>query len=91
MKVVGFTLEIYEPGSADDIWIVFESSTPFMSINRGDILNPAFFSNSQSPMKVLRVINVEHILWEVDGNVMQKILIFTEEVEGTRELRLNRE
>jgi len=88
MKSIQYEIEIYEPNSADDVWAVFDSSTPFMTISKGDILNPGTWSNSQSPMKVLRVINVEHVIWESGAKVTHKLLVFTEEVEGTRELRL---
>lgn len=90
MKSIQYELEIYEPNSADDVWAVFDSSTPFMTISKGDILNPGTWPNTQSPMKVLRVINVEHLIWESGVKVTQKLLVFTEEVAGTRELRLAR-
>lgn len=85
-----YIVEIYTPNSANDVWALFESDTPFMAISKGDILNPALLVGSQSPMKVCRVINVEHILWDHGDGVKHKILIFTEEVEGTQELRLMR-
>ena len=82
-----YEFEIYEPGSVDDVWITFSSSTPFMPINAGDLLNPGIWPNSQSPMKILRVVNIEHLIWEVGSGITQKVLIFTQEVEGTREVR----
>ena len=90
MSVIEYSLEVYEPGSADDVWVAFSSTTPFMPIQAGDILNPGLWPNSNSPMRVLRVINIEHFIWEARGDVKHKVLIFTEEVEGTRELRLQR-
>lgn len=82
-------LEVYQPGSFDDVFQYLESDTPFMAISRGDIVNPGLWDGSQSPMKVLRVVNVEHIIWknETTGGARHKVLVFTEEVEGTRELR----
>lgn len=82
-----YILEVYEPGSMDDVWVTFETSQPFVSISAGDIINPGLWENSQSPMKVLRAVTVEHILWEIDGATKQKVMVFTEEVDGTRELR----
>jgi len=90
MKITEYSLEIYQAGSADDVWVNFSSPTPFMTISAGDILNPGIWDGSQSPMKVLRVVNIEHIIWEVSGSAKHKICVFTEEVEGTRELRQNR-
>jgi len=84
-----YILEIFLPGSADDVWMKFSSPTPFMTISPGDIINPGVWEGSEAPKKVLRVVSVEHIIWEAPGSDMKhKIDIYTKEVEGTRELRL---
>ncbi len=86
-----YSLEIYEPQSMENAWIVFHSTSPFMSISAGDIINPGIWEGSKSPMKVLRVLNVEHIVWQSkEGDVKQKVMVYSEEVEGTSELRLRR-
>lgn len=82
-----YVLEIYEPGSVDDVWITLSSDTPFMSIHAGDVINPGIWPGSESPMKVLRAVTVEHILWESNGITKHKICVFSDEVEGSRELR----
>ncbi len=83
-------LEVYEPGSMDNVWVYFKSDGPFLSINSGDLLNPNLWENSQSPMKILKVINLEHIIWEKDNIVKHKLMVFTEEIDGTIEARLSR-
>lgn len=89
---VQYHLEIYEPGSVDDCWVVFKSERPFLSINTGDIINPVLWINSKAPMKVLKVVSVEHMVWETENShIAHKLCVFTEEVEGTRELRLGLE
>jgi hypothetical protein len=40
-------------------------------------------------MRILRVVNVEHLIWETNGTVKQKFMVFTEEIEGTKEARLD--
>ena len=87
MKITEYSLEIFTPDSFDDVWTVFTSPTPFMTISVDDIINPSIWQDSQSPMKVLRVVGIEHIIWEVEGNAKHKIDIYTTEVEGTREAR----
>ena len=87
MRITEYSLEIFMPSSYDDVWVVFTSPTPFMAISAGDILNPSIWEDSQSPMKVLRVVGLEHLIWEVGGSVKHKIDVYTEEVEGTREVR----
>lgn len=80
-----YTYEIYIPGSTDDVWVVFYSDTPFIPLHRGDLLNPGLWEGSQSPMKILRVLNVEHLLWESDSIVKQKVMIYSEEVDVEEE------
>ncbi len=63
----------------------FESNTPFMKICKGEILNPVFFHGyANNPEKVLKVTQVEHILWQHEGQdePMQKVLIFTTELDN---------
>lgn len=80
-----YQIEIYLPGSKLDVLMSFESKEPFMSINKGEILNPAFFpSYENNPDKLLKVTQVEHILWQHNEqeDPTQKILIYTEEVDN---------
>jgi len=85
-----YSLEIYEPGSTESCWVSFQSDSPFMAINRNDIIEPNLWPGSRAPQTVLRVVNVEHILWEASGISKHKVLVYTEEVDGTRELRLGK-
>jgi hypothetical protein len=88
IKKTEFLLEIYEPGSVRDVWMYFASPVPLMSINKGDILNPGLWPNSKSPQKVLRVRTVEHIIWQTENTLKQKVMIFTNEITGTEDTRL---
>jgi len=83
-----YMLEIYEPGSVEDLWVHFKTSSPFMAINVGDLINPGIWEGSQSPMKILRVVNLEHIIWEINSVVKHKLMVFTEEIEGSAKARL---
>ena len=73
---VQYHLEIYEPGSCDDVWVYFKTSKPLFSISRGDIINPGMWPHSQAPMKVLRVVAVEHIIWEIEDSHIGAYLKF---------------
>src|SRR5205823_1703142 len=84
-----YQLEVYVPASTDTVFAHFESSLPFLPIHPGDIVNPGIWEDSQSPMRVLRVLNVEHIIWKSrNGEIKHKLMVYTDEVAGTRELRL---
>lgn len=83
-----YELEIYEPNSKLDTLQNFISNSPFMPVSKGEILNPAFFSGySNNPGKILRVTQVEHIIFEAHSDVVQKILVFTEEIDNKPESR----
>jgi hypothetical protein len=83
-----YSLEIYKPNNARDWWVHFSSNTPFLAISKGDIINPATWRDSEAPMKVLKVVSVEHSISEADDHYLHKICVFTKEVEGTEGLRL---
>lgn len=82
-----YILEVYEPDSLDDVWVVFSSSSPFMPFRSGEILNPMLWPDSHSPMKVLRIVGVEYLVWEGEGKVKQKVMVFTKELDNSRESR----
>ena len=90
MKKNVYMLEVYEPNSVDNVWMYFEAPSPFLGINSGDLMNPGIWEGSKSPMKILRVVNVEHLIWETNIEVKHKLMVFTEEVEGSREIRFTR-
>ena len=82
-----YFLEIYEPGSAEDVLKTFESNIPFLGIARGDYFSPSWIL-TDARTGLLRVVNIEHIIWEVGDRVKHKICVFTEDVENTKEIRL---
>jgi len=79
-----YILEIYEPGSFYDTLVRFSSAIPFMSIHAGDIINPANWPAYDDTSTVLRVVGVEHIIWEIT-TPKHKICIFTEAIENSAE------
>lgn len=86
MAEIEYRLRIYIPGSFDDVWQDFVSTTPFMPIHIGEMLNPAQYSHSKSyPPKLLRVTEIEHTLWELQDKVTHGVRVYSEEVEGGRE------
>jgi hypothetical protein len=80
MESAIYVLEIYYPQSREDVWRSFESSNPFMSFHEGDVVDPTPWSGSRSPLRLLRVIQVNHVLSEKDEQIEHKVEIFTEEV-----------
>ncbi len=87
MKTIKYVLEIYEPLSVDDIWVRFESPNPFMAIHPGDVINPGLWEGSEAPQKVLRVLNVEHSIFEIGERITHQVMVFTEKVDVIRNLK----
>lgn len=93
-EVTRYIVQIHQPGNFSSIWIEFESSTPFMAINVGDIISPFTARNAgeddnlpelQTKNNDVRVTRVEHIISKVSGQDLQhKLLVFTEEIENWR-------
>jgi hypothetical protein len=85
-----YHLEVYLPGSARDVWMKYDSDTPFMAFHHGDIINSSIWPGSEMG-KVLRVVGVEHIVWEsISGLIKHKVCIYIEEIEDRAEERFIR-
>jgi hypothetical protein len=80
MKPIVYEIEIFYPNSRKDVWRSFEASTPFMSFHKGDVIDPSSWSGSRSPLRLLRVTQVNHALSEKDEQTEHKVEVFTEEV-----------
>jgi hypothetical protein len=78
-----YQLEIYEPGGANDVRVFFESDTPFQSFQRDDLINPRSWHDDEG--RALRVVSVEHIIWDSQEGVKHKLCVFTETVKDTAE------
>ena len=82
MKPMRYVLEVYEPGSARVTWVVFESSSPFQTIQRDDIINPGVWPNSHAPSKVYKVSEVEHAIYEGNDQITHKLMVYGLEVDS---------
>jgi hypothetical protein len=84
-----YILEINEPGETGVAAASFESDSPFGTVSVGDLLNPGNWEGAEHPGYVLRVVNVEHILWDFGkgSGPSHKICVFTEAVPDSRQLR----
>jgi hypothetical protein len=91
-----YQLEIYRPGSCDEGGLikVFTSAAPFLPIRVGDLLNAATWGQDASEWKLLRVLNVEHLISEKSGGgidpsgrTTHRALVYTERMVDTAEAR----
>jgi len=82
-----YMLEIYNPGSFRDVWVYFESDTPFQAISKGDIIHPGMFPDA-SAQTMLRVTSIEHIIWALENKqAKHKICVYTEDIEDDAKAR----
>ncbi|MEY2393736.1 MAG: hypothetical protein QOF94_81 [Acidobacteriaceae bacterium] len=79
-----YYLEIFQPDVMDVVWMKFESDTPFLTISKGDILNPYDFSEAEAG-KLLRVVSLEHFLTAFE----HKLYIYTEQIDDNEDVRLD--
>lgn len=87
-----YFLEILEPGSTRECWVAFSSNSPFMSIHVGEILDPQIWNPAPDPGVILQVVNVEHVIWQLDGqDARHKIVVYTKAVEDSTETRLSQQ
>jgi hypothetical protein len=91
-----YRLEIYRPGSSenDDCLKVFVSNAPFLPLRVGDLLNASTWGEDGSGSRLLRVLNVEHLISEKSGGgidpsgkIIHRALIYTERVADIAETR----
>lgn len=84
-----YQLEIYQPGSVEDVAAYVESDKPFLTVSKGDLLNPVDSAAEANSDGILRVVGMEHILWKSGADVRHKLCVFTENVENTARVRLS--
>lgn len=80
---IEYYLEIYEPGSRDTTVGNYRTKMPFIPIAVGDIIDPQGLNGlpqSGQSFFSLRTTGIEHIIWEADGRIKQKVCVYTEEI-----------
>jgi len=91
-----YRLEIHRPGSCDhqECLKIFTSTAPFLPLRVGDLLNASAWDRDASGWKLLRVLNVEHVISEkpsagIDpsGGIIHRALIYTEKVADNAQTR----
>lgn len=85
---IGYIVEIYDPGSIRDVVAYFETSSPIV-MNRGELIHQGFFK-AASTKGLLRIVNIEHIIWEAEDRLVQKTCVMTEEADDTEEARFSK-
>jgi hypothetical protein len=87
-----YAIEIYPPGNKGyDTTCLIESNEPFLTISRGDIINPRTWTQHYNDTLytlyergqhgiVLKVTGIEHVIIQTDDDdfSQHRLLIFTE-------------
>jgi hypothetical protein len=94
-----YRLFIYKPGGKKTVAHTLESDSPFLAINKGDLLNPRCWGEQASTNLaedkaqfrygiMLQVTGLEHFIVESDGKVVSHGMgVFTEALEDIAESR----
>ena len=78
-----YHLEIYEPDDSSCVAASYQSETPFTALNVGDAIHGGSMNHSETN-KTVRVKDIQHIFWEVEGShTAHKLCVFTEQLETT--------
>jgi hypothetical protein len=73
---IRYSLEIYESSFTNDPTVGFESSTPFLSFQKGDFIDPGMWDNlvDAEPRKWFQIKDVVHRIWEIkDSHIGHQI------------------
>jgi len=73
MSTISYMLEVYEPGSINDVISSYSAETPFPTISKGDILD--FIKMDGTRVRATEII---HLVWENDNRLSFKTMIYTE-------------
>jgi uncharacterized protein len=87
-----YRLEIYAPEACSTLAASFKSTSPFLAISVGDLINRhAWGENAMAideDWTLLRVVRVEHLLSEVGAEAVHHIMVFTEKAPDEPETRV---
>lgn len=83
-----YRLEIYHPGSADDLCANYHSESPFVTVSPGDLISPGDWGKQEG--QCLRVVAVQHVFSSEHDPATCTTNIYTEAVELSRELVLGK-
>jgi hypothetical protein len=86
-----YVLRIMAPGATEDTLIDFVSDTPFGTVSKGDLLElEQVRGRPGGDEPILRVVNVEHKIYQTDTLFRHAIRVFTEEAPNAPSTRLKR-
>ncbi len=76
------SLLVYEQGDKTPL-IGFESDTPFVAVNKGDLLDPTGWPATGIGGAKFRVERVEHLIGQKEGRglAFQRVTVFTQKIE----------
>ena len=75
---IEYHIEIYEVNDSSCVAASYQSATPFMAINIGDIIHGGSM-NLSNTNKTVRVSDIKHIIWEIEhSHIGHKLCVFTE-------------
>lgn len=78
-----YYLEIYEPDDSSCVAGEYISGTPFPSMHIGEAIHGNGLNQSENK-RTVRIKDIQHIIWEIDGKLMHKLCVHTELLPSCR-------
>lgn len=78
-----YHLEIYEPDDSSCVAGSYIKNTPFPAMHIGEAINGNGL-NLSLEKRTVRIKDIEHIIWEIDGNFRHKLCVHTEPLANAR-------
>ena len=73
-----YYLEVYEPDESGAVAASYQSSSPFMALTIGEAIHGGCL-NFSSINKTVRIKDIQHIIWEIEGShTAHQLCIYTE-------------
>jgi hypothetical protein len=82
-----FSLEVYEPGSDENVLDAIHSSKPFPPFAVGNLLqSDALRDTGRWPDEVLQIVAIQHVLWRgPEDDYRHKLMLYTRVVANSWE------
>ena len=72
-----YALEIYTPDDDSDMWVMYESNSPFGAMHVGDIIRPVAFDDNVPREMRAAITRIEHSVWDKGQGLNHKTCVYT--------------
>ena len=74
---MNYALEIYTPDADGNVWVTYESNSPFAAMHVGDIIRPVAFDDNVPRELRAAITRIEHSVWDKGQGLNHKTCVYT--------------